>query len=134
MKKILIISENDLTAVKLTELYHSIYSHATKELIMCTIDLSECRSGGMTLPYKKPTMKLLANAPNPLKNFLLQSKPKKRVNVKNCKEIVDIIKKEGIRTVLIPIFLYDTDKANQLNVIVQEVKRKCKVEVIGVFI
>ncbi len=92
MKNILIISENDLTAVKLTELYHSIYSHTTKELILCTLDLSECRSGGINLPYKKPTTKILANAPNPLRNYLLQSKPKKRINVKNCKEIVDIIK------------------------------------------
>lgn len=138
MKRILIISEQDLAVVRLTELYNSLFGNEKKELYHCKIDIIECEQAIANLTHEKPQAKrAVSNIPqNPttLPLLLRHTKPHKNLTANNCKEINEMILEHRINVVLIPNFLYDRYRKTQYEKIARAVKKVSKVDVLGLYI
>lgn len=137
MKRILIISEQDLAVVRLTELYNSLFGNEKKELYHCKIDIIACdqaiaNATSMQSPIKK-SVNNISQRPTTMPLLMRHTKPHKNLFANNCQEIKRIIAEDKINVVLIPNFLYDRYRKRQYETIVKEIKKASNVDVLGLY-
>ncbi len=135
MKRILIITEDDLTGQRLVQLYNSLYGNEVKELYWCSIDIIDCRQESVLYPYRIEVSKLIAKAPHSFGNHVVQTSTAKIIlKAQTCQDINAIIYKYKIDTILLPHFLYDEHRAKQYDIIIKNVKRRNRIEIIGLYV
>ena len=138
MKRILIISEQSLAVVRLTELYNSLFGSEKKALYHCKIDIIECEQTTTNITYSKPTPKRnisnLPQVPTNLPLLMNYTKPFKTLLAKNCEDINKIIAKHKINVVLIPNFLYDLYRKAQYEIIAKEIKKASNIDILGLYL
>ena len=134
MKRILIISEEDVAGLRLIELYNALFSNEHKELYYCSIHIVDCYTADHLYAPISPTTQPSGIKSASLPKLMRGTRPHKTLHANSCDQILKIISEHNINAVIVPSYLYDPQRSAQYHHIIKEIKKINNVDFIGLYI